>query len=102
MLPCCEAVVKAPEAGASVSQEAAGETLALQCRGQVQLPVPVNVTNCASGFAPPAMALKRSVLCDGGARVQGGWTVRFTETVCGLPLAGEPRISVAKSVIWPG
>jgi hypothetical protein len=101
MLACCDWLVNVPVDEERLSQETDGETLVLQWSGQAQLPLPFSVTACASGFASPAVAVKSSELDEGVASAQGGCTVRLMVIVCGLPLAGEPRESVAAITTWP-
>jgi hypothetical protein len=85
-----------------VNQLAAGATEVFHESGHTQLPVPVNMTVCAAGLADaPCTALKESALDEGGDRVQGGCTTRFTITVCGLPGAAFPLVSMPLSIICP-
>ena len=101
-LPDCPVPAIVPPAGVRVNQLAVGATLVFHVTGQTQLPVPVNMTVCAAGFADaPCTALKASALEEGGDRVQGGCTTRFTTMVFGLPGAGMPFVSRPMRVTCP-
>src|SRR5690349_8885445 len=99
-LPDCPGPPMVPLACVNVNQLAAGATEVFHESGHTQLPVPVNITVCAARLADePCTALKESALEEGGESVQGGCTIRFTITVCGLPGAGFPFASMPLSVI---
>src|SRR5690348_4477926 len=102
MLPDCPVPPMVPLGCVNVIQLADGATEVFHESGHTQLPVPVNMTVCVAGLADaPCAALKESALDEGGDRVQGGCITRFTITVCGLPGAGLPLVSIPLSVICP-
>ena len=80
--PDCPVPPIVPLVCESVNQFAMGAIVVFHESGQTQLPVPVNMTVCAAGFADaPCTALKDRALDEGGDRVQEGCTTRFTITV---------------------
>lgn len=64
------------------------------------VPLALRLAFCGVGLGCPTTPVK---LRAAGVRamVQGGSTVKLTGSVCGLPLTGEPELSVPLMVIVP-
>jgi hypothetical protein len=89
-----------PVSGAGVgseSQELLPESpVTVQLTGREQVPISLSKMVFTAGDVP--WAVVKLMLEATGTAVQGGNTFKVTETVCGLPMATVPALSVAEIV----